>query len=771
MQVIQPPVPFVLPLVDLSGLPEPRREAEALALTREEAGRPFDLGRDLMLRGVLVRLAAEDHAVALTQHHVASDGWSMGLLVREVTALYAAFAAGRPSPLAPLPIQYADFAVWQRSWLSGEALESEIAFWRGELAGLPPLLTLPTDRPRPAVQSFRGASRPVRLPAGLTRRVEALARREGATLFMVLLAGFQALLSRYSGQPDLAVGSPVAGRNRIETEELIGFFVNTLVLRGDLSGEPAFRDLLGRVRETTLAAYAHQDVPFEKLVQELAPERSLAHTPLFQVLFALQNLPGRTIELPGLSLSPVDLQATTAKFDLELTFLEAGDGLAARLDFATDLFDPSTVVRMAGHLLALLEAVTADPGRRAGELPLLSEAERHQLEAEWNDAPVPAAPGVVELFAAQARRTPDALAVVRAGDEEAGLTYRELDARAGRLAKRLRALGVGREVPVGLCVEHGPDLAVAVLGIFRSGGAYVPLDPAHPPARLTFLLEDSAVPVLVTQPHLLEILPPHGVTTVLLDGEPVGESAEEIGAPAPGDLAYRIYTSGTTGRPKAVEVEHGMLAATLAATRERFGLNPGDRMPVLALSTFDIFLFELLSPLTSGGTAVLFPLRPAPDVERLVDHLGEMTCLHAVPALMRGLIDALRRRGPEAPDVGGMRQVFTGGDAVPADLLEDLRQTFPAASVRVLYGPTEATILCSAHTVPPSPEPAKPLLGRALPGAVLHVRDGEGEPLPVGVPGELWIGGPGVARGYLGREELTAEKFVLRGGERFYKSG
>ncbi|HTG31557.1 MAG TPA: amino acid adenylation domain-containing protein [Thermoanaerobaculia bacterium] len=773
VQVIQSPAPFILPLVDLSGLPAPTREAAALALAVGEAGRPFDLARGPILRGVLLRLGVDDHTVSLTLHHVASDGWSMGLLVREVTELYAAFAAGRPSALAELPIQYADFAVWQRSWLHGEALEREISFWRRQLEGLPPLLELPTDRPRPAVRSFRGSSRPVRLPAGLSRQVEALSRREGATLFMVLLAGFQALLSRYSGQRDLAVGSPVAGRNWIEVEELIGFFVNTLVLRGDLSGEPTFRDLLGRVRETTLAAYAHQDVPFEKLVQELTPERSLAHTPLFQVLFALQSFPDRAIELPGLSLSPVALPSTTAKFDLELTFAEEGDGLSARIDFATDLFDPSTIVRMAGHLPALLEAVTANPGRRLGDLPLLTGAERHQLEAEWNDAPVPAAPGVVELFAAQARRTPDAMAVVRAGDEDAGLTYGDLDAQAGRLAERLRALGVGPEVPVGLCVEHGPELAVAVLGIFRSGGAYVPLDPAHPPARLAFLLEDSAVPVLVTQPHLVETLPPHGARTVLLGGEPEGLDGGEVRleSPSPGDLAYRIYTSGTTGRPKAVEVEHGMLAATLAATHERFGLTAGDRMPCLALSTFDIFLFELLSPLLAGGTAVLFPLRPAPDVERLVDHLGEMTCLHAVPALMRSLVDALRRRGTEAPDVGRMRQVFVGGDAVPADLLEDLRQTFPAARVWVLYGPTEATILCSAHTVPPSPEPARPLLGRPLPGAVLHVRDAEGEPLPVGVPGELWIGGPGVTRGYLGQEELTAEKFVRRGGERFYRSG
>ncbi|HEY2737287.1 MAG TPA: amino acid adenylation domain-containing protein, partial [Thermoanaerobaculia bacterium] len=484
----------------------------------------------------------------------------------------------------------------------------------------------------------------------------------------------------------------------------------------------------------------------------------------------------------------VGRDGTTAKFDLSLTlreFLgENGGELAGAVEYATDLFDVATIDRLIVQAERLLSAVLDAPELPIAEIPWVDEAERHQLLVEWNDVPPAPLVGVVELFEAQARRTPEAVAVMSAGGEGSALTYGELDRLADRLAARLCALGVGPEAPVGLCVEQSPDLAVGVLGIFKSGGAYLPLDPTHPPARLAFVLEDARVQVLVTLPHLVASLPPHAARVVLLSAEEdvvVGGGGEETTqrrGPAPGDLAYLIYTSGTTGRPKAVPVEHGMLAATLGATRELFRFTLGDRMPCLALSTFDISLFELLSPLLAGGTAVLFPLRPTLEVERLVDHLGELTCLHAVPALMREIVESLRRRGTAAPDLGPdlgkLRAVFVGGDTVPPDLLEDLRTTFAGAQVWVLYGPTEGTIVCAAHRVPPPPAPARSLLGRPLAGAVLQVCDRHGELLPPGVPGELWIGGPGVARGYLGRAGLTAEKLVPdvsgRGG-RFYRSG
>src|SRR6185369_11607892 len=454
VQVIMPAEPFLLPVVDLSGLAESRREPLARRLVGEEAVHPFDLMRGPLLRGVLLKLtdssATADHVFVLTMHHIASDGWSIGILVREVAALYAAFAGGRPSPLSELPVQYADFAVWQRTWLHGEVLENEIGFWRRQLAGLPPLLELPTDRPRPAAQSYRGATRPVRLSAGLIGQAEALARREGATLFMVLLAAVQALLARLSGQDDLAVGSPVAGRNRMETEELIGFFVNTLVLRGDLSqdtsGGPTFRALLGRARETVLAADLHQDVPFEKLVQELSPERSPAHTALFHVLLAFQNAPAENPEIPGLILRPASVASTTARFDLAFNLVEHGGAISGEIEYATDLFDPTTIDRLIGYFASLLGAATAAAERPVRDLPLLTGAERHQLQTEWNDTAVPAAPGVVALFEAQARRTPAATAVVLAGDAGSRITYSDLDRRADRLARRLRALGVGPEV-------------------------------------------------------------------------------------------------------------------------------------------------------------------------------------------------------------------------------------------------------------------------------------------------------------------------------------
>ncbi|HEX4499474.1 MAG TPA: condensation domain-containing protein, partial [Thermoanaerobaculia bacterium] len=540
VQVIQPAEPFRLSRVDLSAMPEMERETQLLALIREEADRPFDLARGPLLRALLVRLAEGDHAVLLTLHHIASDGWSLGLLVREIAALYPAFAAGRPSPLPELPVQYADFAVWQRSWLCGEVLEGEINWWRGHLAGLPPLLELPTDRPRPAAQSFRGATRPVWLPAGLIRKMEALSRQEGATLFMVLLAGFQALLSRLSEQDDLAVGSPIAGRNRVETEGLIGFFVNTLVLRGDLTGDPTFRELLGRVRETALAAYLHQDVPFEKLVEELAPERSLVHAPLFQTVLVLQNAPVETLEIEALSLRPVDMPSPTAKFDLTLNLSEHDGGLLGFVEYATDLFDATTIDRLVASFERLLAAAMAGPELRTGELPILGDAERHQL-LEWGGIrqEMPVSSTLHGRFAERARRTPAAPALTCG---EATLSYGELDQRSNRLARWLRDRGAGPESRVGLSLDRSVDLVVGILGVLKSGAAYVPLDPASPPERQAFVVEDADLKIVVGAREIER-------SQSLPDGdlEPLGDASS---------LAYVIYTSGSTGQPKGTLITH-----------------------------------------------------------------------------------------------------------------------------------------------------------------------------------------------------------------------
>ena len=771
VQIIAPPGRWILPLADLSGLPEEARAAESQRLAQEELERPFDLQRGPLLRATLLRLGRNEHALLLDMHHIVSDGWSMGVLVHELTALYGAALSGASPTLPELPIQYADFAVWQRGWLQGAELERQVSYWRDRLAGVPASLDLPTDRPRPAAPGYHGARVSAVYDPGFRRDLEQLARRWEATPYMVLLAGFQALLWRVTGQEDLPVGSPIANRNRAEVEPLIGFFVNTLVMRGDLSGDPTFGELLTCVRRSTLEAYAHQDLPFEMLVEELRPERHLSVNPLFQVMFALQNAPVGTMELPGLALSPVEMQATTAPFDLELNVWERDGALLAVLPHSAELFDRTTVLRFAGHLESLLRAAMADPGRRISGVPLLPAAGRHQLLREWNDTRRAGEPcGVIGRFAAQVARTPQAVALEAGGSR---LTYGELERLADRIAHSLRRAGVEPGVAVGLFVERSPEMIAGMLGIWKAGGACLPLDPGHPAARLAYLLEDSGVPVVATSGALAAALPPQGVRLVLLDAldahdaDDLGSGPPPEWAPGPGDLAYLIYTSGTTGRPKAVLVEHGNLAGTLAAVQDVFGFGPGDRMPCIASSSFDIFLFELLGPLLAGGTVVLFPLRPTLDFERLVDELGSATLLHAVPAVLRQVVELARRRGADAPR---LRALFTGGDAVPADLLADLRATFPRARPWVLYGPTETTIVCTSWPVP-SAGPLRSLLGRPFAGAEVRVCDRAGGPVPIGVPGEIWIGGTGVARGYWRREELTAEKFVAADGRRWFRSG
>ncbi|HBL30620.1 MAG TPA: non-ribosomal peptide synthetase, partial [Acidobacteria bacterium] len=782
VQVILPAAPVPLPVVDLAGLP-----GTAGRLLRDEANRPFDLRTGPLLRAGLLRLAGEEHVLLLTLHHIASDGWSMGLLVHEVTALYAASAAGRPSPLPAPPVQYGDFAVWQRSWLHGAVLAEEIAFWRRQLAGLPPLLELPVDRPRHAVQSFRGAARPVRFPADLTRRLETLGRREGATLFMVLLAGFQALLARTGGQEDLAVGAPVAGRNRVEIESLIGFFVNTLVLRGDLTGDPTFRELLHRVRETALTAYRHQDVPFEKLVQELAPERSLAHTPLFQVLLTLQNTPSQPPGLPGLTAELLSPGTESAKFDLTLALQESAGGLAGSLEYRCSLFDATTLERLAGHLLRLSSAAAADPDLRFSQLPLLSPQERHQLLVEGRGrdgsrgGSVPQGAGLHHLFAAQAHRHPEAPALAFRGQ---AMTYRDLERDANRLAHRLIAHGAGPEVRVGLCLERSPEMVVGLLAVLKAGGAYVPLDPELPAERLLFQLQDAGVTALVTRASGRAKVPLwEGPVLCLddasgaLDGWP---DTPPTGAAGGDHLAYVLYTSGSTGRPKGVAVTHSNVMRLLEVTREPFGFGPGDTWTLFHSYAFDFSVWELWGALAHGGRVVVVPqdvARSPADFFRLL--LSErVTVLNQTPSAFRQLAPVWNAAA-EADGEPPVRWIFFGGEALELPSLGSwLARRGALPRLINMYGITETTVHVTLRPVriEDTTGPARSLIGGPLADLELYVADRNLSPQPLGVPGELCVGGAGLARGYWRRPELTAARFVPdpwsgRPGARLYRSG
>jgi amino acid adenylation domain-containing protein len=771
VQVVAPFGGFALPVEELSGLSEADCEAAVRRRAREEARRVFDLSAGPLFRAALLRLGSEDHVLLLSMHHIVSDGWSMEVLFRELSVLYEAYREGEESPLPELGVQYADHAAWQREHLRGEVLDRQLSYWRERLADAPALLELPTDHPRPVVQTFRGAHERIELPLDLLERLQALGRSEGATLYMTLLGAFQVLLGRYAGSDDVVVGSPIAGRTRGEVEELVGFFVNTLVLRTDLGGDPSFREVLGRVREATLGAYEHQDVPFEKLVAELQPERSLSHSPLFQVMFTLQNDGGGGGALAGLEVSGVGAAMEIAKFDLSLTLSTTTQGLRGGVSYSTDLFERGTIVRMLSHLERVLEQVALRADVRLSELELLAAEEREQVLEAWNhtERGYSASPAHA-LFAGWARRAPEAIALL---DGREAMTYGALDRRASVLARHLRDLGVGPETPVGLCMERTPELLVGVLGIWKAGGAYVPLDPGYPAERLAWIIADAAVPVVVATESTAGVLPEHGATLVRVDRLPetAAEAAPEVPA-SNASLAYVVYTSGSTGRPKGVLVQHGSLSNLLAATREAFGVGEGDVMPALASYAFDIWLFEALLPLTSGGAVRLVERDRVLDVPALVEEIADATLVHAVPALMRQLVQAER----ETPRLRRLRRAFVGGDRVAADLLAEMREALPAAESHVLYGPTEGTILASTHPVPGDGIVEGHPIGRPLGNVRLYVCDGLGSPQPAGVPGELLIGGAGVARGYLGRSAMTAERFVpdpfsAEGGARLYRTG
>jgi amino acid adenylation domain-containing protein len=768
-QVIAPELRLPLPLVDLRHLPLAQRESELRRLATEEISRPFDLARRPLLRAAILRMDDDEHVVVLNIHHIISDDWSTGVLIGEVVALYVAFSKGQPSPLPELPIQYADFAAWQRGWLQGEALEAQLDYWKQQLGGAPPLLELPVDRPRPPVQSYAGAYQIFSLAPELSAAIRAFNQREGVTLFMTLLAAFQALLARYSRQDDISVGTPIANRTRAELEGLIGFFVNTLVLRTDLSGEPSFRELARRAREVCLGAYAHQDLPFEMLVDALQPRRNLSHSPLFQVMIALQNTPVGTQELPGLQISPVEAHSGTAKFDMTLFIGEEGDRITGALEYNTDLFDAATIERMLSHFQALLEQAIADPEQPIASAQLLGEHERRQLLLEWNatDAAYPRDTCVHTLFEEQVVRTPAADAVVYGGRR---LTYAELNARSNQLAHHLRELGIGPDQLVGVCVERSPELVIGLLGVLKAGAAYLPLDPSYPPERLSFMLEDAQVAALLvatgadSDPAILDLRSAIRDSAAIVDLAGDWDTIARYSTANPGNratpdnLAYVIYTSGSTGRPKGAMIVHRGLTNYLTWAVEAYSVAAGAGAPLHSSIAFDLTVTSVFAPLLAGRLVHLLPEQPG--IEPLADALLEAETFSLVKITPAHLELLSHQLAPQEA-AGRTRAFIIGGENLLAESLRFWLDYAPDTLLVNEYGPTETVVGCCVYTAPlDGPRGGSIPIGRPIANTQLYVLDPSLQPVPIGVPGELYIGGDGLARGYLDRPELTAERFV-----------
>jgi amino acid adenylation domain-containing protein len=752
IQVIAPEIGLRLPVVNLRVIAETEREKEVQRLATQQAQQPFDLTTGPLLRVQLLHLDEAEHVLLLTMHHIASDGWSLGVLMRELAVLYEAFSTEKPASLPELPIQYADFALWQREWLSGAVLDSQLAYWKQQLGGELPVLELPTDRPRPPVQTYRGAKQSFELSKDLTDALKALSRREGVTLFMTLLAVFKTLLYRYTGQEDVVVGSPIANRNRAEIEGLIGFFVNTLVLRSDLGRTPSFRELLGRVREVALGAYAHQDMPFERLVEELQPERDMSYNPLFQVMFVLQNAPVPEMEFSNLTLSPLKVDSKTAKFDLTLSLTETEQGLIGAFGYNTDLFNEVTITRTVGHWQTLLEGIVADPDKRILELPILTEAERHQLLVEWNDteADYPKDKCIHHLFEEQVERTPNNVAVVF---EHQRLAYWELNAKANQLAHYLQELGVGSEVLVGICVERSIEMIVGVLGILKAGGAYVPLDPRTPKARLSYILQDAKAGVLLTQQQLVESFSEYGGHFVCLDTNWNLIEKESFKNPTSGvginNLAYGIYTSGSTGKPKGVLVEHCSLGGLAAPARSKaYNVNPDSRVLQFAPLSFSTSVPEIFMTLLVGATLYLA------KKESLLPG-SELTCLLRDQAITNVKVTPSLLAAMPNENLPALQTIAVVGENCSNELVA---RWATGRQFLNSYGATEASICgtvaeCIDNRYNPS-------IGRSIANTKIYILDPYLQPVPTGVPGELYIGGPGLARGYLNQPDLTAERFI-----------
>jgi len=767
-----------LSFIDLGDLQSEEQKKQVQHLMQAEAQHPFDISHDSLIRCQLLRLSPTVHVLLITMHHIVSDGWSIGVFQRELSQLYPAFCQGQDSPLPPLKIQYADFACWQRQWLADQVLETQLNYWKHQLAGIPPLLELPADYSRPAVPTFQGRGERFHLDATLSQQLKALSQKAGVTLFMTLLAVFQILLSRYSGQTDIVVGSPIANRNQAAIEPLIGFFVNTLALRSDLSGNPSFRDLLSQVRQTTLAAYTHQDLPFEKLVEALQPERRLDRHPVVQVVFALQNLPSLNAELSDLKVEALGLEVeTTREFDLELHLQDSPQGLRGFCVYRSDLFKAATIRRLLGHFQTLLQAVVADSCQAIGHLPLLTSEEQQQQLLQWNQIQTPKQrldllslkgeiPLILSLLKQQREQNPNAVAV-RFQDWQ--LSYQALHARANQLAHYLQTLGVGPETVVGVCVERSPDLVTMFLGILKAGGAYLPLDPAYPSERLAYMLADAQVSVLLTQPHLLADLPSHQAQVSTLEENAVAIAAQPTTPPptvvTSETLAYVIYTSGSTGRPKGVMVTHqgvGNLACNLIAT---FGITTSSRILQFASPSFDASIMEMLMALGAGACLCFGASESLLPGATLVELLRRQAISHIL--LPPSALAILKQ-----VELPCLEALIVGGEACSVPLMQQWsqgRRFFNA------YGPTEATVCTTIALC--QPEDNTITIGRPIANSEVYILDTYGQLVPVGIPGELYIGGVGLARGYLNRPDITQEKFVeIEGveglaGKRLYKTG
>ncbi len=773
IQVIAPELHAPLSLEDLTALAPRERDSAAQRIIEAEAHRSFDLASGPLLRAALVRHGTLEHILIVTMHHILCDEWSLGILTRELGALYEARVSGKPSPLPALPIQYADFAVWQREQIHGEILDTQLAYWKRQLADAPVVLELPTDHPRSIEQTARGAMRSILLPASLATALKSLSQREGVTLYMTLLAAFQTLIGRYTQQEDFLVGSVIANRNRPETENLIGFFVNTIVLRADLKHNPTFRELLARVREVALGAYSNRDAPFEQVVAALQPARHPGRNPLFQALISLG--PPLPLLPEGWSLTDLHVSTNTSKFDLSFELDDRPEGLAVRIEYNTELFEAATIARMAGHWQTLLEGIVAHPERHLADLPLLTDAERQQLLVEWNATATdyPRDVCVHRLFEEQADRTPDRIALI-AGNRR--WTFAEVDRRANQLAWRLKSLGVGAEIPVALCMKWSPEMIVGLLGILKAGGYYVPLDPTYPHERLAYMLQDSRASVVVLQPEPRLLLSGLDAQIVALDDTWSSIAQHDTERPpcevSAEGLAYVMYTSGSTGRPKGVAVPHRAITRLLfGVSYMRFG--PAEVFLPLAPITFDASTFEIWGALLHGAPCVLIPDHvPVPsDIARLVREHG-VTTIWLTASLFNAFVD-------EAPDAfRGIRQILTGGEALSVAHIRRAQEALPDVRFINGYGPTESTTFACCCPIPrPLPTNIRSIpIGRPIGNTEIYILDPHGRPVPVGIAGELHIGGDGLAREYLNLPEVTAAKFVEHPfnpapGARLYKTG